>query len=96
MAQVPELQEGAPLVALQERPQPPQLVRLLLVSVSQPLPLMPSQSLKLPVHTGTQAPPTQDVLPWAFEQTFPQAPQLAVLVVRFVSQPFAAFPSQLP
>jgi hypothetical protein len=96
MPQEPEVHDGVPLVALQERPQPPQLVRLLLVSVSQPLPLLPSQSWNVPVHTGTHAPATHVVVPWAFEQTFPQAPQFVVLVWRFVSHPFAAFASQFP
>jgi hypothetical protein len=66
------------------------------VSVSQPLLGFPSQSLNVPVHTGTQAPFTQLVPPLEFVQTLPHAPQLALLVLRFVSHPLAAFPSQLP
>ena len=32
--------------------------------------------------------------PWALEQAMPQAPQLAVLVCRFASQPLLGLPSQ--
>jgi hypothetical protein len=96
MAHALALQEGVPLLALHAWPQAPQLVRLLLVSVSQPLFLLPSQSLNVPAHTGTHAPATQVVPPLAFVQTLPHAPQFALLVPRFVSHPLAGLPSQLP
>src|SRR5262245_3916929 len=37
-----------------------------------------------------------DEVPFVAAQTFPQAPQLVRLVLRFASQPFAAFLSQSP
>ena len=48
-----------------------------------------------PVHTGVQAPPTQLVVPWGFDQRWPQAPQWALIVSVLASQPLRAFPSQL-
>ena len=41
-------------------------------------------------------PPKQDAVPFGFVHALPQLPQLATLVLRFASQPFAALPSQLP
>ena len=48
------------------------------------------------LQVGTQLPPVQTVDPLPFEQPAPHAPQFAVLVLRFDSQPLAALPSQLP
>jgi hypothetical protein len=56
----------------------------------------PSQFAKPEAHDGTQTPPVHVVVPFAFEQTFPQLPQFAELVFRFASQPSAALPSQFP
>jgi hypothetical protein len=81
---------------LQASPHPPQLVRLFAVSVSQPLLLLPSQSAKLPLHTGVHEPATHDVVPCALVHEFPQAPQAVMLVETFVSHPFVALPSQSP
>jgi hypothetical protein len=94
MAHVEELQDGVPLLLLHAWPQAPQLVRLFAVSVSQPLLLLPSQSAKLPVHTGAQVPDTHVVVPCALVQEVPQAPQLVRVVLMFVSQPFERLPSQ--
>jgi len=94
IAQVEELHDGVPWLLLQARPHPPQLVRLFAVSVSQPLLLLPSQSAKLPVHTGVHTPVTQDVAPCAFVHELPQAPQFVRLLPVLVSQPFAVFASQ--
>jgi len=63
IAHVEALHDGVPLFELHAWPQAPQLVRLLAVSVSQPLLLFPSQSRKAPVQTGVQAPATQLVVP---------------------------------
>lgn len=63
--------------------------------VSQPLFGLPSQSRKLPVHVGTQAPAVQVVEPFGLTQPFPQEPQLVRLDCRLVSQPFTGLPSQL-
>lgn len=43
---------------------------------------------------GTHAPATQLVVPCAFVQVLPHAPQLVVLTWMFVSHPFAVLPSQ--
>jgi hypothetical protein len=80
IAQTEELHDGVPWLELQAVPQAPQLVRLLAVSVSQPLLLLPSQSLKAPVQTGVQMPLAQLVVPCALVQALPQTPQLAMLV----------------
>jgi len=62
--------------------------------VSQPFFVFPSQSLKLPLHTGVQTPATQDVVPFAFVQEMPQPPQLLTSPVVAVSQPFFGLLSQ--
>jgi hypothetical protein len=80
IAQVELLQEGVPWFELHACPQAPQLVRLFAESVSQPLLLLPSQSLNAPVQTGVQTPATQLVVPWALLQLTPQEPQKFVLV----------------
>src|SRR5262249_22209091 len=75
-------------------PQPPQLVRLDVVSVSQPLLLLPSQSPNPDAHTAAQTPLPQEVVPWALVQALPHMPQLVALVPLLVSQPLAYWPSQ--
>lgn len=64
--------------------------------VSQPLVGSPSQFAKPEAQLGTQTPPVHVVVPFAFEQTLPQLPQFAELVLRFASHPSAALPSQFP
>jgi hypothetical protein len=64
--------------------------------VSQPFAALPSQFANPDAHVGTHAPAVHVVVPFAFAQTFPQAPQFATLVFRFASQPSAATPSQFP
>jgi hypothetical protein len=76
-------------------PQAPQLVALVVMSVSHPLLGLPSQSAQPAEHVGAHAPALQLVEPWALEQEVPHAPQFAV-VVRLVSQPSEANPLQLP
>ena len=63
IAHVDALHDGVPWFELQAWPQAPQLVRLFAVSVSHPLLLLPSQSLKAPVQTGAHTPATQLVVP---------------------------------
>jgi hypothetical protein len=94
IAHVDALHEGVPWFELHACPQAPQLVRLFAVSVSQPLLLLPSQSLKAPAQTGVQTPATQLVVPCAFVQAFPHAPQAERLVCTSVSHPFPGLPSQ--
>jgi hypothetical protein len=53
---------------------------------------LPSQLANPAAHVGTQVPLAHVVVPFAFEQTVPHAPQFAVLVFRFASQPSAALP----
>jgi hypothetical protein len=75
--------------------QPPQFV-VVLSGVSQPSQGSPSQFPKFWLHTGTQAVPTQSVVPFEFVHVLPQAPQWLSLFVKFVSQPLPGVPSQLP
>lgn len=63
IAQVELLHDGVPWFELHAWPHAPQLVKLFAVSVSHPLLLFPSQSLKAPVQTGVQTPATQVVVP---------------------------------
>jgi hypothetical protein len=94
--QVPVLQEDVALAALQDVPQAPQFKRFVLVFVSQPLFLLPSQSLNAPVQTGVQTPVTQLVVPFWFWHGVPQLPQLFVFVLVLVSQPLFRLLSQSP
>jgi hypothetical protein len=78
------------LVLSQRAPQPPQLVALVLVLVSQPLPDMPSQSASGAVHTEPtmQVEPAQKgVRPDGAVQRLLHVPQLATSVATLVSQP---------
>jgi hypothetical protein len=76
--------------------QPPQWLVLLRMLVSQPLFGLPSQLPAPAAQLGTHAPETHAVVPFALLQVTPQAPQLVVVVCRFVSQPSARLPLQLP
>jgi hypothetical protein len=66
------------------------------VPVSQPLTALPSQLPNPALHTGWHALDAQLVVPCPFVHAVPQAPQFAVVLVRFTSQPVDANPSQLP
>jgi hypothetical protein len=68
---------------------------LVLVFVSQPLLLLPSQSPKPALQVGEQAPATQLVLPFALVQALPQLAQLLV-VLSCASQPSDTLLLQLP
>ena len=93
-AQVPATHEVVPFALVHTEPQAPQLPRLVPRSVPHPLLGLPSQSPQPESQTGLHAPATQEVVPCAFEQTVPHAPQWLALVRRSVSQPLAGFPSQ--
>jgi hypothetical protein len=56
--------------------------------------LLPSQSANPVLQTGAHTPAEHDVVPLAFVQETPQAPQLVALVFVFVSQPLFGLPSQ--
>jgi hypothetical protein len=90
----PRLHVALAFAPLHTEPQEPQLPTLTSVFVSQPLFALPSQLLKVPLHTGVHAPDTQLVVPFAFVHVTPQPPQLFEFVAVFVSQPFLGLPSQ--
>ena len=62
--------------------------------VSQPFDAVPSQSPKPELQLGTQAPAVQAVVPWPLVHDVAQVPHADSVVLRFVSQPFVALPSQ--
>jgi hypothetical protein len=94
--QTPAAQDVVPFELVQASPQPLQCATVLCVSVSQPLFGRLSQSPQPAVQAGVQVPLGQLVVPWAFVQLVPHAPQF-VVVFRDASQPFeAALLSQLP
>jgi hypothetical protein len=68
------------------------------MSTSQPLVTFMSQLAKPGLHEAMpQVPPVHDGVPLAgVRHALPQAPQWASVVLRLVSQPLAAMPSQLP
>jgi hypothetical protein len=92
----PRAQLGVPLLLLQVVPHDPQFATLICVFTSQPFAPAPSQLPKPEEHApSAQVPEAQDSAAFARSQTAPQVPQLD-RVVRLVSHPFAALPSQLP
>jgi hypothetical protein len=96
IAQAPSAQLGVPLLLLHVVPQAPQFATLIWVFTSQPLALSPSQLPKPEEHVpSTQLPDAHDSAAFARSHTAPHAPQLES-VLKLVSQPFAALPSQLP
>lgn len=94
MAQAPPLHDAVPFVPLHTVPHAPQLLVLVLVLVSQPLLALPSQ-LPNPVlqELNAHEPVAHEVVALVRLHTVPHAPQLLV-VLRFVSQPLFALPSQ--
>lgn len=92
----PRAQLGVPLLLLHVVPHAPQFATLICVFTSQPFAASPSQlpnpELQVP---RAQLPDAHDSAALARSQTAPQVPQLD-RVVRLVSQPLAALPSQLP
>jgi hypothetical protein len=78
-------------------PQRPQCATLVRRSTSQPLAGLPSQSPKPALHAATTQPPAAHAaVALGSTQALPHTPQCEVLVVRLVSHPLAALPSQLP
>lgn len=94
-AHVPPTQLVVPLPFVHAMPQPPQLFALVCVFVSQPFAGFPSQSANPAEQVGTHVPAGHAVVPFAFVQPAPQAPQF-VTVFSDASQPVEACPSQLP
>lgn len=94
MPQTPEAHDAVAFGTEQAFPHAPQLVTVVWVFVSQPFDEMPSQLPQPATQLGTHAPVVQVVVPWAFVQPFPHAPQLVSVVCVFVSQPFDVCPSQ--
>jgi hypothetical protein len=94
IAQVPWVQAAVPLVELQRVPQSPQWLVLVWRSVSQPFCLSPSQSPKLALQVGVQAPAVQLEVPFGFTHSASQAPQCLEFVASSISQPLPAFLSQ--
>jgi hypothetical protein len=92
----PDAQDSVAWARLHVDPQAPQLVRVV-SGVSQPSPASPLQSPKPVLHVETpHTPATQFGVPPATGHTFPQVPQLPMLVAVLVSHPLFGFPSQLP
>jgi hypothetical protein len=94
-AQAPVAQVGVALATVQARPQAPQLVTVR-VLVSQPLSTSRSQSAKPEAQLSAQFPVLQVGVALAVLQASRQAPQCCAEVLRLVSQPLAALPSQSP
>src|SRR5262249_46912707 len=96
MPQLPALHAGVPLATEHALPQPPQLVTLVCVFVSQPSGLMPLRSANPGLQLVTvQVDPTHVGVPFGAVHTFPQLPQFEAFVDVFTSQPSATRPSQL-
>jgi hypothetical protein len=97
MEHAPSAQPGVPFTVEQARPHPPQCATLVSVLISQPFAAVASQLSRPGSHADTvQAPPAHCSVAKGRLHAAPQAPQLPRLIVRFVSQPFPANPSQLP
>ncbi|MDB6109807.1 MAG: hypothetical protein JWR69_1557, partial [Pedosphaera sp.] len=79
----------------QRMPQPPQLLALVAMLVSQPsVCLLPLQSAKPEAQAPLQTPLLQVGVMWLVEQTVPQLPQLAGSELMLTSQPSAELPLQ--
>ncbi len=93
LTQVPPEHE---VPAAHARPHAPQFA-LVVRGVSQPFDAAPSQLPKPALHAPTaHAPPAHAGVALGVAHAAPHAPQLVAVVVRAVSQPFAATPSQSP
>jgi hypothetical protein len=92
--QAPSAQPAVPLLLLHTVPQEPQFATLVCALTSQPFVASPSQLPKPLLHApSAHVPEAQDSDAFARSHTAPQVPQLES-VVRLVSHPFAAEPSQ--
>jgi hypothetical protein len=85
---------GVPFCTVHTVPQPPQFAVLFVVAVSQPLLTLASQLPNPAAHVMPQTPDEQKASPFVELQARAQPPQFFALVSVFVSQPFAALPSQ--
>jgi hypothetical protein len=95
IAQLPCTHAAVAFGRTQTWPHVPQLFGSVLVLVSHPLAQLPSQSKKPGLHPPQlHMPEMHWGVAFGMEQTTPQAPQLPMSVVVFVSQPFAGFLSQ--
>lgn len=97
MEQLLPLHVGVPLAALQAWPHPPQLARLLVRLISQPLLRALLSQLPNPgLHVIEQLPALHNGVPLAGLHGCPHAPQCANVVFVLTSQPFPDALSQLP
>jgi hypothetical protein len=95
-AQFPAVQVGVPLATKQAMPQPPQLFTSVVVVVSQPFAVLPSQSPLPAAHIDTpHVLFTQAGVPPCGGQTVPHMAQLLTFDVVLISQPLATLVSQL-
>ena len=95
-AHAPLVHAGVALGSEHARPHAPQWLTALRVLVSQPLATFMSQSPKPAAQVMAQRPAVQAAVPLAVLHALPHAPQWLALVLRLVSQPLAALPSQSP
>jgi hypothetical protein len=93
--QAPATHEVVPLPFKHVVPHVPQFDRLVSTFASQPLFALPSQFANPALHEGVHTPAVQLVLPLAFVQVVPHAPQFEV-VFSDTSHPSSALPLQLP
>jgi hypothetical protein len=87
-------QPGTPFGTEQTVPHAPHALMLLVIAVSQPLPMAASQLSKPAAHTMPHAPFVHEGEPWLLLHAAPQEPQLPMLVAVFTSQPLLVIMSQ--
>lgn len=96
MPHAPDRHVGAPFATTQARPQPPQLLTLVVVLTSQPSPDVRLQSAKPALHATPHARDWHRGAPFGTaRQTRPQRPQLLTSMLMSASQPLNGMPSQL-
>jgi hypothetical protein len=93
--QAPPVHMVAPFGLTQGMLQPPQLLTLFWMLVSQPLPALPSQLANPGLQPSWHTPPEQLTLPFGLTHSLPQVPQLSTSLFELVSQPLLGLPSQL-
>ena len=92
----PPPQDGAPLLLLHAAPHAPQFDTFVASCTSQPSAGLPLQSAYPALHAATTQDPFEHPgVALGVEQTVPQPPQFAGLLLRFTSQPSAELPLQL-
>jgi hypothetical protein len=95
-AHAPPTHVDVALASEHAAPHAPQWATEVVVFVSQPLVITPSQLPKPALHAMPQAPDPHDATPLVALHAAMHAPQFADDALVFVSQPFEAAPSQLP